>query len=234
MKKLALRGAAAAAVAGVALGALSAGTANADTFLNLDNPSTTQKLGDGSVTISLTGHHAILSPGMVALPTTRNAWVSGTVSVKVNGKASGGTIQAGYVVGCQIQVGSASVNVGGKADSGVGIDTSKQNPLTVTPSITASTGAAIGLAAGQVGVQNLTFDRKKFPSPGDEIKPNWSAPSNSYSFSKDKGSLSFQDQTIGVDNCGGYAQAKFFVIVNAQVGNSEGNVLLWSKPFTLG
>ncbi|KXO89147.1 MspA family porin [Tsukamurella pseudospumae] len=232
MKKLALRGAAVAAVAGVALGAVSTGTANADTFLNLDNPTLTQKLGDGSVTISLTGHHAILSPGMVALPTTRNAWVSGTVSVKVNGKASGGTIQAGYVVGCQIQVGNAGVKISGKVDPGVGLDSSKG--FTMNPTATASTGASLSLGAGQVGVQNLTFDRKKFPSPGDEIKPNWSVPSNSYSFSKDKGSLSFQDQTIGVDNCGGYAQAKFYALINAQVGNSEGNVILWGKPFTLG
>lgn len=231
MKKTAIRGAAVAAAAGVAMVAMSTGAANADTLLNLGTTSTTQKVGSANVTITLKNHTAKLSPGMVALPTTRNAWVSGVVSVKVDGKAKSGSIGAGYIVGCQVNIGGS---IGAKAplDSGVGV--SSDNGLSFTPSAKVTTSGAISLAAGEVAVQPLTVDRATWPSPGDEISPDWSAPSNGFKFSGTSGSLSYADQTIGVDQCAGYAQAKFFAKVKVTVGDTQSTLFLWGKPFTLG
>ncbi|WP_231706939.1 MspA family porin [Tsukamurella sputi] len=198
----------------------------------------TVKVGSGSITVTVKGQKARLSPGMVALPTTRNAWVTGAISVKLTGAdADAGTIEAGYAVGCQVQVGDASVGVNGTADSGVGFDSSKGgNPLSVSPSLSAETGGSLSLAAGQVGVQSLTFDRATWPKPGDEIKPRGASfdPSTSFDFKGGSGSFNYADQTIGVDGCGGYAQARLYVIVTAQIGDSEGTVLAWGDRFTLG
>ncbi|KXP03744.1 MspA family porin [Tsukamurella pseudospumae] len=232
MKNIAIRGAAVAAVAGVALGTLATGTANADTFIPLPNGSTSSKIGDATVTVSITNQSAKLSPGMVALPTTRNAWVSGVVSAKITGgKADGGSIQAGYAVGCQIDVGKTEVTAGVTGESGASVGL---NGPTIQPKVTAKTGATISLGAGSVGTQMLTYDRSTWPSPGDEIAPDWADPSTSFKFKGASGSLGYAEQTIGVDGCAGYAQARFFAKVKAKVGNTQGTVILWSKPFTLG
>ncbi|MDF0532651.1 MspA family porin, partial [Tsukamurella sp. 8J] len=96
MKKTLIRGSVAAAAAGTALACVAAGTAQADTFIPLPNGKVTQRVGSGAITIVATGQSAKLSPGMVALPTTRNAWVSGTVRATIKGKEPGnGSIQAG-------------------------------------------------------------------------------------------------------------------------------------------
>lgn len=240
MKKIALRGAAVAAAAGIAIGGLSTGAANADTVMRFPTATTTQKVGDGNITVTVTNHVVRLSPGMVALPSTRNAWVSGVVSAKVDGaKADGGSITAGYVVGCQVDIGSASV--GGKVGvssvnkdgnswvSGTGTGTGFQNV-----SASGSTNATLSLKAGGIGTQFLTYDRATWPQPGDEIAPDWADPSTDFKFKGKSGSLAFSDQTIGVDGCAGYAQARFFAKVKAKNGNTEGYVILWTKPFTLG
>ncbi|KXO89144.1 MspA family porin [Tsukamurella pseudospumae] len=235
MNRTVLRGTAALAVAGIAMGAGQSGAAYADTVLNLGTASVSQKVGGATVTISISNHSGRLSPGMVSLPTTRNAWVSGVVSAKIDGeKASGGSIMAGYVVGCQVDVGAASVKLSGGVDSGVGYDSSADSPFSFTPKATASTGGSLSLKAGSVGTQMLTYDRSKWPAPGDEITPKFAEPGSSFKFAGKSGSLAYSDQTIGVDGCAGYAQAKFFAKVKALVGNSEGTVLLWGKPFSLG
>ncbi|WP_019200693.1 MspA family porin [Tsukamurella sp. 1534] len=233
MKKLAFRSAAVAAAAGVVFsGALSTGAANADTFIPLPSDSTTNKVGDGTVVVSIKNQSAKLSPGMVSLPTTRNAWVSGVVSAKVNGgKADGGSISAGYAVGCQVDVGSAKVTAGVNADTGASVG---MNGPTIEPSVKASTGASIKLSAGSIGTQMLTYDRATWPEAGEEVSPDWADPSSSFKFKGSSGSLTFNDQTIGVDGCAGYAQARFFAKVKTKVGNSQGTTILWSKPFTLG
>ncbi|GAB3132501.1 hypothetical protein GCM10027289_20710 [Tsukamurella serpentis] len=231
MKKIAIRGAAAAAVAGLAVSAFTA-TAGADTFIPLPNDSTTAKIGDGTVTVTITNQSAKLSPGMVALPTTRNAWVSGVVTAKIKApKADGGSISAGYAVGCQIDVGSAGVTAGVAGETGGSVDF---NGPKFEPSVKTTTGASIKLAAGSVGTQMLTYDRATWPKPGTEVTPSFASPSSSFSFKGSSGSLSFTEQTIGVDGCAGYAQARFFAKVRAKVGNTQGATILWSKPFTLG
>ncbi|TWS18900.1 MspA family porin [Tsukamurella asaccharolytica] len=232
MKKIAIRGAIAAAAAGVALGALSTGAANADTFIPLPNDSVTNKVGDSTVTVSITNQSAKLSPGMVSLPTTRNAWVSGVVSAKINGgKPDGGSISAGYAVGCQVDVGKTEVTAGVTGASGASVNF---NGPTIQPKVTATTGATISLAAGSIGTQMLTYDRASWPSPGDEVAPDWADPSTSFKFKGASGSLAYTEQTIGVDGCAGYAQARFFAKVKVKSGNTQSTVVLWGKPFTLG
>lgn len=211
-----------------------AGTApaTADTVIPLHDSVKTTKLGSGSIAVTVKAQKARLSPGMVALPTTRNAWVSGVISVKVGGDAAdGGAIEAGYLVGCQIEVGDANVGFGASFDSGLGVGA---EGLGFTPSVSATTGGSISLAAGSVGTQSLTYDRATWPKPGDEIDPDWSAPATDFSFEGSSGSFTYSDQTIGVDGCAGYAQARLYVIVKAEVGNTKGRVVLWGDRFTLG
>ncbi|MGZ9828851.1 MspA family porin [Tsukamurella ocularis] len=215
-------------------GLLAPATAGADTVIPLRNASQSVKAGSGAITVSVTGQRARLSPGMVALPTTRNAWVSGTVTVKVSGAdADGGSIEAGYAVGCQVDVGSANIDLGAGAESGATYNDA-DNGTGVKPSVSGSTGGSIRLAAGSIGTQSLTYDRATWPKPGDEIDAGRADPSTSFDFTGSSGSFSFSDQTIGVDGCGGYAQARLYVIVRAQVGNSKGRVVLWGDRFTLG
>ncbi|WP_308297543.1 MspA family porin [Tsukamurella paurometabola] len=197
----------------------------------------TVKFGSGSITVTVKGQKARLSPGMVALPTTRNAWVSGAVAVKVAGAdADGGSIEAGYAVGCQIDVGDASIDVGVGGNSGAHFDSdsASDTPTGITPSVSGTTGGSIKLAAGSVGTQSLTYDRSTWPKPGDEVAPDWYAPSTSFDFKGTSGSFTYADQTIGVDGCAGYAQARLYVIAVAQVGDTKGRVILWGDPFTLG
>ncbi|BDH55963.1 MspA family porin [Tsukamurella sp. PLM1] len=175
----------------------------ADTVIPLRDTTKSIKAGSGTITIAVKGQRARLSPGMVALPTTRNAWVSGTVSVKVSGSdADGGSIEAGYAVGCQIDVGDASLDLGADVDSGATVGAGGG----LTPSVSGSTGGSIKLAAGSIGTQSLTYDRATWPKPGDEVDPDWAAPSTSFDFTGASGSFTYNDQTIGVDSCAGYAR----------------------------
>ncbi|MDF0532602.1 MspA family porin [Tsukamurella sp. 8F] len=244
MKKIVLRGAAAAAVAGTAIAGLASGAANADTFIPLPSGQVTQRIGDGAIVVSATGQSAKLSPGMVALPTTRNAWVSGTLRATIKGKKPGnGSISAGYVVGCQISVGDTNITGSGTGTgpiisaSSAGVGQGKSDQIA---SASVGTGASLKLAAGTIGTQPLTLDKPKWPNAGDEFKPTngsdlgWQKPSKSFKFTGDSGSLSWSDSTIGTDGCAGYAQARFYAYVTGQVGNSEGTAVLWGKPFTLG
>ncbi|CAM4070228.1 MspA family porin [Tsukamurella strandjordii] len=212
-------------------------TAGADTVIPVRNASATTKIGSGgSLTVTVKQQTARLSPGMVALPTTRNAWVSGVVSAKIDGAdPSGGSIEAGYAVGCQVDVGSANVNLGASAgvnnDSGNIIDSTG---YVGAPSVKGTTGGSISLAAGSIGTQSLTYDRATWPKPGDEVAPDWYAPATDFAFDGASGGFTFTDQTIGVDGCAGYAQARLYVIVKGTVGNSKGRLVLWGDTFTLG
>ncbi len=245
MKNLLIRGAAVAAASGIALAALATGPANADTFIPLPGGHVVQPLpGGGSIVISLTGEHAVLSPGMVALPTTRNAWVSGNVRAKINGpSSSNGSLKAGYVVGCQIAVGSTNIAISGSASGpNISYTVGSTPALSDIGAATGSAGSSAGLtlSAGTIGAEYLTFDKPTWPKPGDSFKPDvpsdqgWQSVTNGFSFTGDSGSLAYSDETIGVDGCAGYAQARFFTYVTGQTGNHEGTATLWGKPFTLG
>ncbi|KXO97186.1 MspA (plasmid) [Tsukamurella tyrosinosolvens] len=232
--RISLAAAAFAAAGALTVGLLTPATAAADTVIPLRDSVKTVKAGSSTITITVKGQRAKLSPGMVALPTTRNAWVSGVVSAKINGAdADGGSIEAGYAVGCQIDVGDASIDLGAGAETGATFNDPDKG-TGVSPSVSGTTGGSIKLAAGSVGTQSLTYDRSTWPKPGDEVAPDWYAPSTSFDFTGSSGSFTYSDQTIGVDGCAGYAQARLYVIVKAQVGDSKNTVILWGDRFTLG
>lgn len=216
--RISISAAAFAAAGAVTVALLAPATAGADTVIPLRDASQSVKAGSGTITITVKGQRAKLSPGMVALPTTRNAWVSGTVSIKVSGAdADGGSIEAGYAVGCQVDVGDASLDLGAGVESGATVGAGGG----ITPSVSGTTGGSIKLAAGSIGTQSLTYDRATWPTPGDEVAPDWYAPSTSFDFTGSSGSFTYSDQTIGVDGCAGYAQARLYVIAKAQVGNGR-------------
>ena len=85
------------AAATVAIGLLSTGAANADTFVPLQDGNITQTLLDGTVvTVRQTGNSANISPSMGSTPLHRNVWALGTIDVSIDGgTAKGGNIDAG-------------------------------------------------------------------------------------------------------------------------------------------
>ncbi|MFW0784499.1 MspA family porin [Gordonia sp. CPCC 206044] len=209
-----------AAAAGTAAAALLAGggAAGADTFVRL--PGGTAH-GEG-VTLTRSHESAQISPSMAANPTSRTAWVSGTVTLKApklkpakagpslgaagedampgtNGTMTNGaaaTLSTGYIVGCQVDITGLSGGLSGT--------------ISAAPSATAN--LSIPIAAGQVVfVQLSTRDIEK---PG------------TYSLGYDRAQLS-------IENCGGYAQARAFSTVET-TGQLHQKVNLYGKPFSIG
>jgi hypothetical protein len=253
MNKLFTRTLAAAAVAGCAVTALSTGAAGADTYIPLPDGQTVNPIGDGSVTVRISNQHAVLSPGQVALPTTRNAWVSGMVTVDIAGTNPGnGSIHAGYLVGCQVNLSSANVGLSGSANSGVSAtytDSTGQFTTAASPSGSGKATSSISAKAGGIYVEPIELAPPNLPKAGDSFKPDVEPPGNGNDIGANMGferptryfpfkgrhtSTSFSDVTIGIDGCAGYAQARFYAYTTAKVGTNEGFTVLWGKPFTLG
>ncbi|MBF6474973.1 MspA family porin, partial [Nocardia abscessus] len=53
-------------------------------------------------------------------------------------------------------------------------------------------------------------------------------------FKGTSGSVTWADETIGLNGCGGYAQARAFVSVEVETDNVITWVTLWGQPFSLG
>ncbi|MFC4376838.1 MspA family porin [Nocardia halotolerans] len=205
--------------AAVAVGMLSAGAANADTFVPLPGGEITKTLSDGSVvTVRLVGESATISPSMGSTPVHRNAWVSGSAQVEVSGNAKGGKIRPGYVVGCQVNIDGGGVDGGVEGegswdgeDGGVG----------------AESGAELSLGPGQAKSFYL-LDLEKADDYGNEDH------SKDNKFKGNTGSVTWADSTIGLSGCGGYAQARSFVQVKVETDNVKSIVTLWGQPFSIG
>ncbi|MGW0038154.1 MspA family porin [Gordonia sp. NPDC003376] len=150
----------------------------------------------------------------------REVWVSGKVRVTVGGKAEGGNIAAGYIVGCQVHVG---VEGGGGADTGASSELSTSGPSTPEPSLGGNVGASLSLGPGQAGTVWLinTTD-----SDDDAV--------NDYTFTGSQGGVAYSQETFKVSNCGGYAEAKAKIKVTVDTGSVKGIVTLYGKPFSLG
>ncbi|ADG80072.1 MspA family protein OS=Tsukamurella paurometabola (strain ATCC 8368 / DSM / CCUG 35730 / CIP 100753 / JCM 10117 / KCTC 9821 / NBRC 16120 / NCIMB 702349/ NCTC 13040) OX=521096 GN=Tpau_3493 PE=4 SV=1 [Tsukamurella paurometabola] len=211
------------------------GQANAAPGRDLGSATAHQRIGGVTVTLSLTNHFSTAAPAMVALPSTRNAWVSGALAVKVDRSGTApisGTLVAGYLIGCQADIGTATASLTANVDSGAQWTDGRGS---IRPTATARTGGTVALATGTVGAQILTYDPPTAPRAGAEVVPTapWGAASPGYFFFGPTGSLTYQDQTIGVDGCLGRAQAKFFAVAAVRVGNSEVNLNLWGKTFDL-
>ncbi|MFQ6228583.1 MspA family porin [Nocardia sp. NPDC002869] len=208
------------AAASMALGLFSTGAANADTFIPLPGGEIVKTLSDGTaVTVRLVGESANISPSMGATPVHRNAWVSGSAQVEIAG-GKGGKIYPGYVVGCQVNI------------SGGGVDGSVTGDVKVsdgsgelTPS--GKGGANLTLGPGQAK-SFYVLDIEKPDDYGDEDH------ATNNKFKGNSGSVTWSDQTIAVNGCGGYAQARAFVKVKVETDHVMSVVTLWGQPFSLG
>ncbi|MGW5521078.1 MspA family porin [Gordonia sp. NPDC003950] len=209
-------------VTGAALMAITAtGTGDA-AAAPVPNTTLVKNLVDGTpVKIELFGQSAKYQNSIVeSFNLVREVWVSGKVRVTVGGEAAGGTIAAGYIVGCQVNIG-----LGAGADGGVegsaapstsgGLDTS------ATPSAGASTTLSLGPGqAGYVPIIQTT------DSDDDGVAD--------YTFSGNTGGVAYGDETFKVSNCGGFAEAKAKVTVTVDTDAVKGVVTLYGKPFSLG
>ncbi|TQF65527.1 mspA family protein [Rhodococcus spelaei] len=204
------------AAAAVAIGLMSTGAANADTFVPLPDG---QKSAPGAV-VTRTGESALISPSLAANGAGRTAWVSGTVTAEVTGIAketeagptngaanAPGTnnssthgvsrINTGYIIGCQVDI----TGLGGSLGASMDLN---------GPSLSGS--LSVPVSAGQVKFVSVT---------GKDIKKN-----GTYS-------VQYQDTQLEIQNCGGYAQARSYTVVEI-VGDNYSKTTLYGQPFSIG
>ncbi|MFE7416597.1 MspA family porin [Rhodococcus sp. NPDC057529] len=94
------------AVAAVALGLMSTGAANADTFVPLPGGEKVVNAGGVTAKIARNAESALVSPSLAANGAGRVAWVSGDVFAELGGEVpeEGATLTTGYIVGCQADI----------------------------------------------------------------------------------------------------------------------------------
>ncbi|MFE7800336.1 MspA family porin [Nocardia sp. NPDC057440] len=204
----------------IALGLLSTGAAQADTFVPLPGGEISKTLSDGTVvTIRLVGESANINPSMGSTPLHRNAWVSGSAQVEVSDEA-GGKIFPGYTVGCQVNIagGGASGGVEGTAD---------WSGDTVTGGVGANSGGNLTLGPGQ-SQSFYVLDQEVADDFGNESHKKRNR------FKGSSGSVTWADETIGLNGCAGYAQARSFISVEVETDSVITWVTLWGRPFSLG
>jgi len=207
------------AAAAVAMGLLSTGAANADTFVPL--PDGAKGNPAGTVTISRTGEHALISPSLSANGAGRVVWVSGNAvadisetpegTVGPNNGASGapGTnnssthgasqLSTGYIVGCQVSIASDAISAG--VSGGINLSGG-------------SLGGSIGLNLGPGEVKFVQIDYKDVTKPG-------------------RYSVEYQDAEIEIQGCAGYAQARAYTVVEI-IGDNYSKTTLYGQPFSIG
>lgn len=215
------------AAATVAIGLLSTGAANADTFVPLQDGNITQTLLDGTVvTVRQTGNSANISPSMGSTPLHRNVWASGTIDVSIDGgTAKGGNIDAGYIVACQLDFGGEA---SGGAAASAGWDAIQAgtvgNPIGTSDT---AVGGGLSIAPGQA-VSVPILDVEYTDSYGAE------AHTSDFDFEGNSGGFTYSDETFGVSGCAGYAQARSYATVSVSTDSVDGTVTLWGQPFSLG
>ncbi|MFE3754598.1 MspA family porin [Nocardia tengchongensis] len=207
------------AAAAVAIGLFSTGAANADTFVPLPDG---QKVNPaGTVTITRTGEHAIVSPSLAANGAGRTVWVSGAASAVVtetpdgtvgpnNGPAGipgsnassthgSSQINTGYIVGCQISIGEDAISAG--VSGSINLDS-------------ANIGGSIGVNLGPGQVAFVQIDYKDITKAGTY-------------------SVEYRDAEIQIQGCAGYAQARAYTVVEV-IGDHYSKTTLYGQPFSIG
>jgi hypothetical protein len=206
------------AAATVAIGLLSTGAANADTYVPLPD-GTTQ--GPDGVVIHRFGEHATISPSLAANGAGRTVWVSGRAEADVpnapkttvgpnngqlntpgsnNSSTHGASqINTGYIVGCQVNIGTDAISAG----------------ISGSVSLTsANVGGSIGLNLGPGQVKFVQIDDIDITHPG-----HWG--------------VDYQDTEMNIQGCAGYAQARAYTVVEV-VGNNYSKTTLYGQPFSIG
>ncbi|MBM7277179.1 MspA family porin [Gordonia rubripertincta] len=219
MKKNITRGVVAAAglTGAVAMGltSLAAGGATAGP---LPGGTVTRTLVDGTpVTVQLFDEYVNVQRAVTNVQTSREVWVSGKVKVTVGGKAEGGSVNAGYLVGCQ-------VNFGASAEGGAGVTAAESG----TALSSAEVGAGFTLGPGQASY----FPIIETTSGSDTSYSDYKV--NSYSFKGKTGGVVYSQEKFGMDGCAGYASAKAKIKVTVSTDAVKGVITLYGKPFSIG
>lgn len=199
--------------------ALTASPAQADTTVRLPGQSVTKKLKDGTtVTITRSNESARINPSMGGTPLHRNAWVSGKYVVTTSDKAAKIGVGSGYIVGCQLTLGGTSNSRAGATAPNFDLQSATK---------TAETGAGVTIGPGQA-VNYVINDR--------EYKDAFGAAghSSSISFSGGKGTLAYTNETMMVNGCAGYAQARSYAKVSITTDNVSQSIAVYGKPFSMG
>ncbi|MFC9363370.1 MspA family porin, partial [Rhodococcus sp. NPDC057014] len=153
---------------------------------------------------------------------------SGTIDVSLDGgTAKGGTIDAGYIVACQLNFGgSVNGEAGASLTPSEVIGAAAGGPAA---SIPAEGGAGSGITIGPGQATNVPIlDIEYEDSYGAE------AHKSSFKFTGKSGGFTYSDETFGVSGCAGYAQARSYVKVAVSTESVDGTVTLWGQPFSLG
>ncbi|WP_084727881.1 MspA family porin [Rhodococcoides yunnanense] len=237
-KTAAARMAALGAAGAVALGFWSAGPASADVFVPLPDNQISKTLIDGTVvTVKGFGQSAVVSPSLGATPTQRNVWVTGNYTVETN-NADGGTIEPGFLVGCQVDF-AAGIDGGVGASFGQGnlitLDTDADEPfqvLTTQPNeYEIGAGLNLQLAPGQLNDVKLVGDETTATIDGVDIATQVD---NDFDFVGNGGGYTYADETLGVSGCAGFAEARSYVNVTVENDAVTSTVTLWGQPFSIG
>ncbi|WP_020172102.1 MspA family porin [Gordonia polyisoprenivorans] len=224
MKKISTRRAiAAAGVVGAALMGLTSLGAGGAVAGPLPGAKVVKKLVDGTpVTIQLYDESADVHPAVTNIATSREVFVSGKIRVTVGGSADGGSIQAGYIVGCQLNFGASA---GGELDAAPGA-TINDSP-SVSTSGSNPPGAGFTLSPGQATYFSTVGTLVGLQ---DSDKNNI----NANTFSGTTGGVAYSQEKFGVDGCAGYAQAMAKVTVTVETDSVKGVLVAYGKPFSIG
>ncbi|MQY20415.1 hypothetical protein NRB20_35200 [Nocardia sp. RB20] len=242
------------------------GQAAADTHLPLPDGHASYTTHDGvTVHVDRTGESATISGSMAASPLSRNAMVSAVAAVQVTApggvKVTGGRIETGYLVGCQIDLGSAvhangsgntadqtnsqSGNAGGEQDGGGGA--SQGGDSSGGGGGGGGNGGGGGGGGGGdglsispgdsgVGITSSGVTPYADPSMSIKLKPGKVASKviQVYNFTGTSGTTQYVDHTISLDGCAGYAEARAYTTVVLHDNVMDSTETLWGKPFSLG
>lgn len=203
---LAVAGAAAAAV--VATGA---GTADA---APLPGAFKSKAVPGGKVSIRLFNEAYAVQNSVANNPFSREVFVSGKVRINTSGDIKGGTVTAGYLVGCQLNFGAKSGgDIIGESDwDGNG---KLKNDKT-------KVGASFTLSPGDV-----KFAPVIRASVGGEAV-------ESFSFTGNTGGVAYKSERFAVDGCAGFAEARALVNVQVSTKGAKSNITLYGRPFSIG
>lgn len=216
-------------ITGAALMAISATGVGDASAAPVANTTFSQTLVDGTpVKVELFGQDVNYQNSIVeSFNLVREVWVSGKVRVTVGGKATGGTIAAGYIVGCQVNIGLGG---GAGAAGQVDVAPSNQGSVTANPhwsgkdnSGAPGASTTLTLGPGQAGYVPIVSTKD---TDGDGVFD--------YTFTGSQGGVAFSQETFKVSNCGGFAQAKAKVTVTVDTAAVKGVVTLYGQPFSLG
>ncbi|AZG45214.1 MspA family porin [Gordonia insulae] len=222
MKKINTRVAAGFGLAGAAVMGLTSLGAGGAVAGPLPGGYVTKTLVDGTpVTVRLFDEYVNVQKAVTNVATSREVWMSGKVKVTVGGKAEGGSIAGGYLVGCQ-------VNFGAGADGGAGVTVAPSDSGGATATPSGNAGAGFTLGPGQASYVPIIDT-----TSGDSTAyKDYTV--NDYSFKGSNGGVAYSQEKFGLDGCAGYASAKAKIKVTVSTDSVKGVITLYGKPFSLG